>query len=295
MTIKHGYADVNGITVHYAHTGEKNDHLLLFAHGFPEFWYEWRHQLEEFGTDYHAVALDGRGYNLSSKPVGVKNYQSPNMVEDMRQLALHFGAEKFTLVGHDWGGAVSWLFAIAHPDMLNKLIMVNMPHIRCFLREMENNIEQQTSTQYIRLFKSVDAEAAMGANDFQGLWEFAEFDKLHARGIMTDEDKEAYKQAWRQPGALTAMLNWYRAAFFDVKEPGEKPDPSPLGDMDLTVHVPTLLIWADGDKYVTNACLDGTEDYVPDLTIKIVPGVSHWVATERPDLVNRYMREFLAR
>lgn len=293
MAIEHGYADVNGITLHYAETGKNNDHLLLFAHGFPEFWYEWRRQLEEFGTDYHAVAFDGRGYNLSSKPIGVDNYQSPNIVEDIRQLALHFGAEKFTLVGHDWGGAMSWAFAIAHPDMLDKLIMVNMPHIGCFLREMENSVEQQTASQYIRLMKSPEAEAVLGANDFQGLWEFATFDDLHARGLMTDEDKAAYKEAWGQPGALTGMINWYRAAFFDVKEPGEKPDPSPLAGMDLTVHVPTLLIWADGDKYLSNGCLDGTEDYVPDLTVRKIPGVSHWVATERPDLVNQYLWEFL--
>jgi pimeloyl-ACP methyl ester carboxylesterase len=293
MTIEHGTADVDGITLHYAHSGKDNDHLLLFLHGFPEFWYEWRHQLEEFGRDYHAVAPDGRGYNLSSKPVGVDNYQSPNMVEDVRQLALHFGAKKFTLVGHDWGGAVAWAFAIAHPEMLDKLVMINMAHIACFLREMENSVEQQAASQYVRLMKSDEAEAVLSANNFEELWKFATFDELQARGLMTDEDKAAYKEAWGQPGALTGMVNWYRAAFFDVKDPGQKPDPSPIAGMDLTVRVPTLLIWGDRDKYLTNGCLDGTEEFVPNVTIKKIPGVSHWVATEKPDLVNQYMPEFL--
>lgn len=295
MTIEHGYADVNGITLHYAHTGEDNDNLLLFIHGFPEFWYEWRRQLDEFGADYHAVAPDGRGYNLSSKPPHVDDYQSPNMVEDIRQLALHFGAKKFTLVGHDWGGAIAWAFAIAHPEMLDKLIMINMPHIACFIREMENSVEQQTASQYVRLMKSPEAEAILSADNYEELWKFATFDALQAKGMLTADDKAAYIKAWSQPGALTGMLNWYRAAFFDVKEPGEKPDPSPLAGLDLTVRVPTLLMWADGDKYLTNGCLDGTEEFVPDLAIRKIPGVSHWVATERPDLVNQYMREFLER
>lgn len=295
MTIEHGYADVNGIKLHYAHTGKDNDNLLLFVHGFPEFWYEWRHQLEAFGGDYHAVAPDGRGYNLSSKPSNVEDYQSPNMVEDIRQLALHFGAQKFTLVGHDWGGAVAWAFAIAHPEMLEQLIMINMPHIACFLREMENSVEQQTASQYVRLMKSPEAEAVLSANNYEELWKFATFDDLHARGLMTDQDKDAYKTAWGQPGALTGMVNWYRAAFFEVGEPGEKPAPSPLEGMDLTVRVPTLLIWGDKDKYLTNGCLAGTEEFVPDFTLKTIPGVSHWVATEKPDLVNQYIREFLER
>lgn len=295
MTIEFGYADVNGITLHYAHTGKDNDNLLLFLHGFPEFWYEWRHQLEAFGAGYHAVAPDGRGYNLSSKPANVDDYQSPNMVEDFRQLARHFGAEKFTLVGHDWGAAIAWAFAIAHPEMLNNLIIINMPHIACFLREMATSVEQQTASQYVRMMKSPEAEAILSANNFEELWKFATFDDLHARGLLTDQDKSAYKAAWGQPGALTGMVNWYRAAFFDVGEPGEKQPPSPLEGMDLTVRVPTLLIWGDRDKYLTNGCLDGTGEYVPDFTLKTIPGVSHWVATEKPDLVTQYIREFLER
>ena len=122
----HRYADVNGVSLHYATEG--SGPLILFVHGFPEFWYAWKNQLAEFGRDHHAVAPDMRGYNLSSKPPAVEQYAVPHLVEDLSQLARHLGHERFTLVAHDWGGVAAWAFAMVHPDRLERLIVVNAPH-----------------------------------------------------------------------------------------------------------------------------------------------------------------------
>src|SRR5579863_8373274 len=128
------YVELNSIRMHYVTAGRGP--LILFAHGFPEFWYVWREQLNEFGGDYQAVAPDLRGYNLTSKPEGVENYRARHLIEDLRALAAHLGAKRFVLVGHDWGGAVAWGFALAHPELLEKLVIVNAPHPGVFAREL---------------------------------------------------------------------------------------------------------------------------------------------------------------
>ena len=132
------YANVNGVRLHYAHAG--TGPLILFLHGFPEFWSCWTGQIEEFARDHHAVAPDLRGYNLSDRPPEVKQYRARVLVEDIRQLAAHFGPQKFVLVGHDWGGALAWGLAIAHPELLHKLVIVNSPHPVPFARELAHNI-----------------------------------------------------------------------------------------------------------------------------------------------------------
>ena len=130
--IEHGYAEVNDVRLHYA--AEGSGKLIVFLHGFPEFWYMWKEQLEEFGQDHRAVALDMRGYNLSSKPAEVNAYRIEHLVEDVRAFAGHLGYEKFVLVGHDWGGVVAWAFALWHPGLLERLVIINAPHPAIFER-----------------------------------------------------------------------------------------------------------------------------------------------------------------
>lgn len=142
--IEHALADVNGVRLHYASAGEGK--LILFLHGFPEFWYMWKEQLAEFSRDYRAVALDMRGYNLSSKPAEVEAYGIDFLIEDVRGLAAHLGYEKFILAGHDWGGVVAWAFALRHPNLLEKLIIVNAPHPAIFRRELRENPRQQAAS-----------------------------------------------------------------------------------------------------------------------------------------------------
>src|SRR6266478_1916571 len=203
----HAYAEVNGIRLHYVTVGRGP--LMLFVHGFPEFWYEWRRQLHEFGRDHQAVAPDMRGYNLSDKPAELSQYRVPQMVEDLRALAAHLRHETFVLVGHDWGGVVAWAFAIAHPELLERLIIVNAPHPAIFDRELRENPAQQNASRYMLTFRSAEAESILAADNYARLIEVLSRD-LGDR--FTAADRAAYLEAWSRPGALTGGLNWYRAA-----------------------------------------------------------------------------------
>jgi pimeloyl-ACP methyl ester carboxylesterase len=291
--LRHEYADVNGVRLHYVTTGKGK--LILFLHGFPEFWYMWKRQLVELGRDYQAVAVDMRGYNLSSKPAEVEQYQIPRLVEDIRALAHHLGQKKFILVGHDWGGAVAWAFALYHPEYLEKLVIINAPHPAVGARELRENPAQQKASEYMLKFRSPQAEQILSANNYSRLLEAILGDRLR-RGYLSEEDRQAYLEAWSQPGALTGGLNYYRAAQVgpptgDASEPprsylAELPSP--------VVKVPTLVIWGEKDAYLLTGNLEGLEEFVPDLTLRRIPDASHWVVHEQPDRVNAYIREFIA-
>jgi len=280
--------------MHYVTAG--SGPLILFAHGFPEFWYEWHRQLDEFGRDHLAVAPDLRGYNLTEKPEGVENYRVKHLIEDLRALVAHLGARKFTLVAHDWGGAVAWAFALAHPDLLDKLVIINAPHPGIFARLIHSNPGQQNASQYMRMFCTPQAEENLSRDNYQSLVDIVLTHGLK-RGYFTEDDRRAYLDAWSQPGALTGGLNYYRASRMLPPPPGT-PLPQtelPLDVASLTVHVPTLVIWGERDSALLPANLDGLEEFVPDLTVRRIPDANHWVIHQKPDLVNGYVREFLSR
>lgn len=207
--IEHEYADVNGVRLHYATAGQGK--LILFLHGFPEFWYAWRAQLAEFGRDHLAVAPDQRGYNLSSKPTAVEQYDIDHLVADVIALAESLGHKRFTLVAHDWGGGVAWTLAIRHPERVERLVIINSPHPATFERELNRNPVQQKASQYLLLFRTPKAEAVLSSNGYQALADTVLTQGL-ASGHFTEADRQAYLTAWSQPGALTGSLNWYRAA-----------------------------------------------------------------------------------
>ena len=286
--IRHAFADLSGVRLHYAAEGEGE--LILFVHGFPEFWYAWKNQLVEFGRTHLAVAPDLRGYNLSSKPPRVEDYAVPLLVEDLRSLAEHLGKKKFTLVGHDWGGVVAWAFAILHPEMLERLVIINAPHPGIFERELINNPEQRKASQYILLFRTPMAEPMLKAANYAALVASVLREGL-AKGYFTEEDKQAYLEAWSQPGALTGGLNYYRAAPLGSFGGGKDSFASELPS--LLVRVPTLVIWGEQDSYLLPGNLTGLQEHVPDLTVRRVPEGSHWVIHEQPAAVNVAIREFL--
>jgi pimeloyl-ACP methyl ester carboxylesterase len=294
---KHEYAEINGLKLHYVAIGKGK--TILFLHGFPEFWYEWRKQLVEFGQDYQAIAPDLRGYNLSAKPEKVEDYAVPLLVADVKALLDRFSpGRKAILVGHDWGGAVAWAFAITHPEYLEKLVIINAPHPAIFARELKNNPEQQKASAYMLLFRSEQAEEVLSANDYAVL-ESAVLKGTSRPGVFTAEDRKAYLEAWSQPGALTGGLNYYRAARVgpppgaDGHASHEEPAPF-VQSASLTVKVPTLVIWGEKDTALLTGNLTGLEQFVPDLQIKRIPQGSHWVIHEEPELVNRYLREFIS-
>jgi pimeloyl-ACP methyl ester carboxylesterase len=287
------YAEVNGIRLHYVSKGEGK--LIMFVHGFPEFWAEWENQLDEFGKDHQAVAVDMRGYNLSSKPEDPEAYHVTDLIEDLRALAEHLGHEKFIMVAHDWGGAVAWSFAMRHPEWLEKLIIINSPHAAVFARELLENPAQQEASKYMLVLRSAEAEQILSENNYERL--LTMLVEFGSKWNMTDDDREKYIEAWSQPGALTGGLNYYRVS--PLYTPVSEEDRARIKSVQELPHemfevkVPTLVIWGEADQALLTGNLDGLEDYVPDLTVKRIPDATHWVVHEQPEVVNSLIREFI--
>ncbi len=291
--IHHDFAEVNGIRMHYAHAGKPGGKLMLFAHGFPEFWYCWRQLLPEFARDHHAVAPDMRGYNLTSKPPRVEDYDINVLIEDLGALAKHLGYERFTLVAHDWGGGVAWSLAIKKPQWLDRLIIINSPHPTVFERELNTNPAQQKASMYTRHFQSPKVEGMLMANDYKGLQDICLTAGLK-EGHVTEADRQEYLKAWSQPGAVTGMLNYYRAAKMGPPvAPGETARSFETGIPNPVVKVPTLVVWAEQDPHLMVTNLDGLEAYVPDLTVRRIPDSGHWVITDQPQTVIKHMRAWM--
>lgn len=290
--LKHDSAEINGIRLHYVSAGAGK--LILFLHGFPEFWYAWKKQLEEFGRDHQAVAPDLRGYHLSAKPAEVEQYGVNHLVEDVLGLADHLGHKKFILVGHDWGGVVAWAAAALYPARVERLVIINAPHPAVFARELRQNPAQQQASQYMLMFRSPQAESLLSANHYALLSDAVLGEGLR-QGYFTEEDRGAYLEAWSQPGALTGGLNYYRAAGLgpDLAARGQAADSPATALASLRVRVPTLVIWGERDEYLLTGNLEGLEHLVEDLTLQRFPDASHWIVHEKPAEVNACLREFL--
>ena len=269
--------------------------LILFLHGFPEFWAEWEQQLKAFGGKYHAVAPDLRGFNLSSKPLPPEAYHIKLLVEDICGLVEHLGHRKMVLVAHDWGGGVAWAFANRHPDMVEKLVIINSPHPAIFARELLNNPDQQSASEYMNLFRSAEAEKVLSHDNFKYLQEA--FTGGQSGWIPDDAMLKRYISAWSQPDALTGGLNYYRISPLHpptsdeesavIKQVAEAPREM------FTVKVPTLVIWGEMDAALLPGNLDGLDRYVDHLRVERIPDGSHWVVHEQPDRINRLIRSFI--
>jgi len=283
---KDRYADVNGVRLHYVEQGRGP--LILFLHGFPEFWYSWKDLLADFGRDHHAVAVDMRGYNLSSRPETVDAYRVPVIVEDIRTLALKLKAKNFALMGHDWGGVIAWAFAAQHAEMLDRLIIINAPHPTLFARLLATDPAQQKASGYFNLFNSPQAEQMLSANNYAGM--------LGAFGSsLNEEDRKVYLAAWNRPGGLTGGLNYYRAAQLRSPAgapPGQVAQPPAIQPL-APITTPTLVIWGEKDTALLTGNLEGLDQFVKPLTIQRVPDGSHWVVHEKPGQVIQYIRAFL--
>ena len=277
---KHEYITTNGVKLHYVTQGEGP--LMLMLHGFPEFWYSWRHQIPEFANDFKVVALDLRGYNDSDKPQDKSAYVMAEFIKDVEGVIKGLGYEKCVLVGHDWGGAIAWSFAYAHPEMVERLIVLNIPHPAKFAQGFRTP-QQLLRSSYTFFFQLPGLpELLLQASDYQAL-ETAFKGMAINKSAFTQADIDAYKDAAAKRGAMTAALNYYR----NVGQQG-------LLSSDWGVlEVPTLMIWGENDTALGKELTYGTEAYVRDFRIKYIPNCSHWVQQEQPQLVNQYMREFL--
>ncbi len=288
---EHGYANVNGVRLHFVSAG--TGPLILFVHGFPEFWYAWNNQLDAFSRDRRAVAFDMRGYNLSDKPADVKAYRAKHLVEDLRQLIDHLGGKPCVLVAHDWGGAVAWNFAAQHLDYVSHLVIINAPHPVLFARALRDNTEQIAASQYMLLLRDAKAERVLSEDNFKRM-ERLMLGKIGGSSDWpTPADLAPYREAWSQPGALTGGLNYYRASPFYPASDDAPGTTVELNAAAFTITIPTLVIWGERDTALRPVLLEGLDQVVQQLTIKRMPLGSHWVAHEYPDEVNRAIREFI--
>ncbi|WP_068816893.1 alpha/beta fold hydrolase [Phormidesmis priestleyi] len=279
-TWQHDCIHTNGINLHYVTQGEGP--LMLMLHGFPEFWYSWRKQIPEFAKDHKVVAIDLRGYNDSDKPDDKEAYVMTEFIADVKGVIEGLGYDRCILVGHDWGGAIAWNFAYAYPNLVEKLIILNLPHPAKFAQGLRTP-QQLLRSSYMFLFQlPFVPEMLIQFDDYKAL-ESAFLGMAVNKTAFTQEDLDAYKDAFAKRGAVTAALNYYRNIF----QQG-------LTSQDWSVlDVPTLMIWGESDTALGKELTYGTEAYVRDFQIKYIPHCSHWVQQEQPQLVNQYIREFL--
>ena len=283
MELEHSTIETNGIKLHVVQAGPQSGVPVVLLHGFPEFWYGWRKQipaLVEAGC--RIIIPDQRGYNLSDKPKGVKNYSVDILVEDIIGLIDALGYEKVNLVGHDWGAVVAWKLAIKYPERLHKLSIMNVPHPAVMKRFLQRDLEQMRRSWYAAFFQLPwIPEAALQAGNWRRL-EQAIRGKNNPQSF-TDKDIEKYKKAWSQSDAMTSMLNWYRAA---VRSRGSSSN-------DKRVKVPTLMMWGIKDTALTHRMARPSMDYVDEGNLILFPDASHWVQHDAADEVNHYLVDFI--
>lgn len=288
LPIKQGFAQLDGIRLHYAECGD-GDELVLLLHGFPEFWYSWRHQLPLLGTKFHAVAPDLRGYNLSDKPPRKEDYRIEVLVNDVVSLIRYFGKEKAVVIGHDWGAGLAWAVAQRHPEVVSKLVALQVPPTQAWQQNF--TLRQFLSSWYMFFFQLPRIpEWWASSNDFVRVKKMYR-ETSFKPGAFSDEDLVIYTKALSQPGALTSALNYYRANVFRSIVPRKKPstEASPV-----KVRVPTLFIYGELDMAVKPSTVRGVDRFVdaPYREVRI-PDSGHWVQNEAVEEVNAALKAFL--
>jgi pimeloyl-ACP methyl ester carboxylesterase len=270
--VAHGYVDNHGVKIHYATIGRGP--LMVMVHGFPDFWYSWRDQMAALSGTYQVVAIDQRGYNLSDKPPGQAQYDTTLLVSDVQAVVQHFPQGKAIIVGHDWGGWVAWHFAMAHPELTERLVVCNLPHPRGLAYELAHNPQQQQNSAYARRFQEPDAAKSLTA---EGLAARLTDPVMRARYV------EAFKRS-----DFEAMLNYYKQNY---PRPPYAEDSSPL----VKVKAPVLLFHGLADTALLPGALRNTWEWLDNtLTLVTVPGAGHWVQSDAADLVSSTMKAWLA-
>lgn len=283
MELEHSYIETNGIRLHVVQAGPKSGVPVILLHGFPEFWYGWRKQIPALvKAGCRVIIPDQRGYNLSDKPKGIKAYRIDTLVDDVIGLINALNYEKVNLVGHDWGAAVAWALAYKYPERLHKLGILNVPHPAVMRRFLQRDFEQIRRSWYIFFFQLPWLpETGMRADNWRGMERAMRASgKIHT---FTNEDIEKYKEAWSQTGALTAMVNWYRAAaWYGLQIPKE-----------MRIKVPTLMMWGMKDVALSHRMARPSMDYCDEGNLILFPEATHWVQLDSADEVNHYLIDFL--
>lgn len=275
---------VNGLNLHVVDAGREGDPLLILLHGFPEFWWAWRLQIAPLvEAGFHVVVPDMRGYNLSDAPEALSAYRLHILADDVAALGAAFGADRFDLVGHDWGGVVAWAVAGRHAERLRRLVIMDAPNPDVWGGQALEHPTQMLRSAYVGFFQAPWLpEATLAALDFAGM------KTMLARsahdGAFSDDDLERYAEAWSRPGVLTAMLNYYRTL-------RERPRP----ETPVRIRTPTLILWGEKDAFLEHHVARAALDLCDDGRLTIVEGATHWLHLEQPDRIAAEIAAFLAR
>ena len=282
--LRHDFVLANGVQLHVVRAGPADGPSIILLHGFPEFWYGWRNQIEPLAAaGYHLIIPDQRGYNLSDKPKGIDAYQLEVLVSDVVALIDHFGHEQATVVGHDWGGMVAWRVAATHPDRVERLVVLNCPHPSAMARALGTSWRQRRKSWYMFYFQIPWLPERM-----LGLFN----SRLLSRGLQNSshpgtfstDDLMQYREAWAQPGAMTSMLNWYRASF---RHRSQRPTPK-------TLTVPTLLLWGAQDRFFALSLSQASIERCADGRLEVFENATHWIHHEEPAGISAAIIEFLS-
>jgi pimeloyl-ACP methyl ester carboxylesterase len=281
VELRHRTIATNGIRLHAVEAGPPDGRLLILLHGFPELWYSWHRQIEPFAAaGFHVLVPDQRGYNLSDKPRGIDSYRLDRLARDVVGLIDDAGRERACLAGHDWGGAVAWWVGVNFPQRLDRLALLNVPHPHVLRRHLLHNRAQRRKSRYIFFFQLPWLpELVLRRGD----WAYGvrALTASSRPGTFSQADLAVYRQAWAQPGAVTGMLNWYRAAL-------RRPPPRPASPR---VQVPALLLWGTGDRFLGQEMAQPSIDLCDNGRLELLDA-THWVQHEEPDLVQRRLAEF---
>ncbi|MCZ2392283.1 MAG: alpha/beta hydrolase [Chitinophagales bacterium] len=281
--LEHRFAKVNGINIHYVIQGS-GDELVVLLHGWPEYWYSWRYQIPELAKKYTVIAPDLRGFNLSDKPHGAKEYQTKYVIKDIYELVLSLGYKKCFIVGHDWGGAVAWHFATKYPEMTQKLAILNCPHPKLMIHHLLSNPRQLKRSWYMISFQvPVIPELLLGLA-LEKVYEKNVRGWMYHPHNMTDDDMKLYIQAYREKDALTSSINYYRAGLrYGIADDLK----------DKKVKVPTRVIWGKDDKALGVELNDDLSKVV-EATHEVIflDNCSHWTQIDQPQRVNELLLDF---
>jgi epoxide hydrolase 4 len=283
IKLEESFIKTNGIQLHTVMAGPQSGTPFVLLHGFPETWRCWIKQLPALAqAGCRVIVPDQRGYNLSDKPKGIKAYRVDTLVEDVIGLINALDYEKVNLVGHDWGALVAWMLAIKYPEKLHRLAIINVPHPAVIRRFLMRDFEQMRRSLYALFFQLPWLpEMILRADN----WRLAAngLCRTSKKNAFTDEDIEKYKEAWSQPGAITAMLNWYRAAVWH----------RPQVTIDMRVRVRTLMLWGVNDVALSRRMARPSLDYCEEGNLIFFPDATHWVQREEADEINRHLLEFV--
>lgn len=287
--------DTGQVSLNVAQMGMPEKPLIVCLHGFPEYWAAWEGVMRALADDFHVVAPDQRGFNLSDKPTGVEAYRSKHVVADLAALADHLSPDRpFVLAGHDWGASIAYAYAFSHPQRLSHLVIANGVHPALFQRAISHDEGQRRASQYMNRLRADGAEARTAEDDYRRT--FNMLSGFSKTDWMSDDERTRYREAWSRPGAMTGMLNWYRASPITVPDIGEPAIASPIDDMPreaLLVRMPHLLLWGEADEALRPVTIEGLDYYAPHLTIRRFADSGHWILHERPDAVASAMRDFV--